>query len=273
MVHMKSLAQKDVIVFDLDGTLAESKAPLKKDMDEALTKLLQSKKVAVIGGGSYEVFKNQLIANLHCSPELLKNLFLFPTTSTSFYRYNKGWKKVYRKVLKPAEKKKILKAFDHAFEATNYAHPKKVWGTVIEDRDTQMTFSALGQDVVTALGKRGIAMKEEWFKKNQPLRMKMIKIMAKELPNFEVRGGGLTSIDVTQKGIDKGYGVRQIEKYLHVPIKRMVFIGDALYKGGNDAAAKKSGIQTIAVKNPGDTIKIIKKILIDSVARKDVYSG
>jgi hypothetical protein len=85
--------------------------------------------------------------------------------------------------------------------------------------------------------------------------------MQKELPTFEVRSGGLTSIDVTQKGIDKAYGVRQIEKVLKISIKDMVFIGDALYPGGNDAAAKKTGVQTIAVKGPEDTIKIIKKIL------------
>jgi HAD superfamily hydrolase (TIGR01484 family) len=259
---MNKLAKKSLIVFDLDGTLAPSKSPLEPSMDRVLTALLKVKKVAVIGGGSYEVFTNQLIKNLTCPKPLLTNLFLFPTTSTAFYRYRGGrWTKVYRKTLSTKEKKQIHTAFAEAFKATGYVHPKKVWGTVIEDRGTQITFSALGQEVVAALGKKGLAMKEQWFKDNQPLRLKMIKIMARRLKKFEVRGGGLTSIDVTQKGIDKGYGVRQIEKHLHIPIKDMVFIGDALYKGGNDAAAKKSGVQTIATSGPRETIGIIKKIL------------
>ena len=262
---MKSLAQKDLVVFDLDGTLTASKAPLKKDMEKALIELLRSKKVAIIGGGSYDQFKNQLLAHFNCPPELLTGLFLFPTTSTSFYRYSGGWKKVYRKVLTPAEKKRILKAFDNAFKAVGYVQPVKVYGKVIEDRETQMSFSPLGQDIVDALGpKKGIALKEKWKKENNALRLKIAKLMGKELKNFEVRVGGLTTIDVTQKGIDKGYGVRQIEKTLRIPIERMVFIGDALYRGGNDAAAKKSGIQTMATKGPADTIMIIKKILIDS---------
>jgi hydroxymethylpyrimidine pyrophosphatase-like HAD family hydrolase len=88
-----------------------------------------------------------------------------------------------------------------------------------------------------------------------------MRIMEKSLSGFEVRRGGLTSIDVTMKGIDKAYGVRQIEKILRIPIKDMIFVGDALYKGGNDAAAKKTGVQTMAVKGPADTIAIIKKIL------------
>jgi phosphomannomutase len=261
-----NFGSKSLIVFDLDGTLAESKAPLKKDMDKALTELLQKKKVAVIGGGSYEQFQNQLLANFACPPILLKNLFLFPTTSTSFYRYSgRAWKKVYRKVLKPAEKEKILKAFDEVFKEVGYVAPKKVWGKIIEDRSTQMSFSPLGQDIVDALGpKKGIALKERWKKEHNALRLHMAKLLQKRLKNFEVRVGGITTIDITQKGIDKAYGVRQIEKVLKVRIKDMAFIGDALYPGGNDAAAKKTGIQTIATTGPAATIKIIKKILIDS---------
>jgi HAD superfamily hydrolase (TIGR01484 family) len=257
------LSQKSLVVFDLDGTLTESKSPLKADMARALAALLAKKKVAIIGGGSYEQFQNQFVGHFSCPPELFNNLFLFPTTSTSFYRYRRGgWKKVYRKVLGVAEKKKILKAFEHAFEATGYVQPKKVWGKVIEDRGTQITFSALGQDIVTALGtKKGVALKGKWNKENDALRQKMAALMRRELPDFEVRTGGLTSIDVTQKGIDKAYGVLQIEQVLKVPIRDMVFIGDALYPGGNDAAAKKTGVQTIAVKGPADTIAIIKKIL------------
>jgi phosphomannomutase len=259
---MPSLSKKSLIVFDLDGTLAPSKSPLEPDMDRALEALLKEKKVAVIGGGSYEQFKKQLIAPFKCPPPLLKNFFIFPTTSMAFYRYNKGWKQVYRKTLKPAEKKKILRAFDEVFEAVGYVHPKKVWGKIIEDRMTQMSFSPLGQNIVDVLGKKkGIALKEKWRKENDPLRLKMTKLLGEKLKGFEVRAGGITTIDITKKGIDKGYGVRQIEKHLHVPIKDMVFIGDALYPGGNDAAAKKTGIQTVATTGPKETIRIIKKIL------------
>jgi HAD superfamily hydrolase (TIGR01484 family) len=251
---MASLSKKRLIVFDLDGTLTESKAPLKPDMARALAALLAQKKVAIIGGGSYEQFKSQFVGHFQCSPVLFKNLFLFPTTSTSFYRYQpSGWKQGYRKVLKPAEKKKITRAFADAFAATKYVPPKKLWGKVVEDRGTQITFSALGQ-------KAPVKAKAAWNKKSD-VRPALMKIMQKELPQFEVRSGGLTSIDVTQKGIDKAYGVRQIEKVLKISIKNMVFIGDALYPGGNDAAAKKTGVQTIAVAGPKDTKKIIARIL------------
>lgn len=251
---MKPRAIKSLIVFDLDGTLTESKAPLKRDMSRALVALLEQKKVAVIGGGSYEQFKEQFLGYLVCPPALLEHLFLFPTTSTSFYRYRRGgWKKIYRKTLTVQEKKAIMRMFDRAFIAIHYAPPKKVWGKVIEDRGSQVTFSALGQ-------KAPVRAKALWNARCD-VRPQLMKVMQKALPEFEVRRGGLTSIDVTPKGIDKAYGVRQIEKVLKIPIKEMLFVGDALYKGGNDAAAKKTGVKTIAVKGPQDTIAIIKKII------------
>jgi HAD superfamily hydrolase (TIGR01484 family) len=251
---MKALSKKTLIVFDLDGTLTASKAPLKKDMARALAALLAREKVAVIGGGSYKQFKGQFVDHLTCSLALFKNLFLFPTTSTSFYRYERGaWKEIYRKVLSAAEKKAIMSAFKNAFSAAGYVPPKKIWGKTIEDRGSQITFSALGQ-------KAPVKAKAAWNAKSD-VRPQLMKIMGKSLSGFEVRRGGLTSIDVTKKGIDKAYGVRQIKKILKIPIKDMLFIGDALYKGGNDAAAKKTGVQTMPVKGPANTIAIIKKIL------------
>jgi hydroxymethylpyrimidine pyrophosphatase-like HAD family hydrolase len=86
-------------------------------------------------------------------------------------------------------------------------------------------------------------------------------MLQKRLPELGVHAAGFTTIDIVKKGIDKAYGIRQIGKYLHVPIRGMVFIGDALFPGGNDAPVKKTGVQTIAVKGPRDTIRIIKKII------------
>jgi phosphomannomutase len=44
---------KKLIVFDLDGTLAESKSPLDTEMAALLTSLLATVKVAIISGGNY----------------------------------------------------------------------------------------------------------------------------------------------------------------------------------------------------------------------------
>ena len=259
----KNFKSKELIVFDLDGTLAPSKAPMERSMTDLFMRLLAAKRVAVIGGGKYGLFKEQLIRPLKGYPrELFKNLFLFPTTSTAFYRYDGGWKNVYRHALPGAERARIKKAFREIFKEAGYHHPKKVYGKVIEDRGTQVTFSALGQEIVKVLGKkRGVALKDKWKEENREIKLKMAKMLQKKLPHLEVHAAGHTSIDVTKKGIDKAYGLRQIEKRLRVPIKKMVFVGDALFPGGNDFAAKKTGVDCVPVKNTKETERFIYSLL------------
>jgi len=262
ITNPQKIQNKKLIVFDLDGTLAKTKAPMDSEMSKLMTNLLEKKQVAVIGGGKYSLFQGQLLKQLKASKDLLKHLYLFPTTATSFYRYNNGWKNVYYHELSKDEKSRIFKAFQAAFEKLNYKHPKKIYGEVIEDRGTQVTFSALGQDIVSVLGKeKGVKMKEQWLKDNKPLKMKITKLVAQRIPDLEVHAAGFTSIDVTKKGIDKAYGLKQIQKYLKIKIKNMLFIGDAIFPGGNDYAIVRTGVDYVPVEGPEQAKKIIREIL------------
>ena len=259
--NIKKLKPKDLIVFDLDGTLIRTKSPMDAGMLKLMELLLSKTKVAVIGGGKYGVFKSLFLRQLKSSKQLLKNLFLFPTTSTSFYRYENGWRKIYAHNLSKQQVQRIKKAFNEVFKEIGYVHPKKTYGTLIEDRETQVSFSVFGQDLVKILGKKGVLMKEQWKKEHTPTKMKIARLVAKRLPDLEVRAAGFTTIDVTKKGIDKAYGIQQIKKHLKVPVSRMLFIGDAIQPGGNDYAVVRTGIDYIPVKDIGETKKIIKSLI------------
>lgn len=260
--NLKKLKSKDLIVFDLDGTLAETKSVMDTEMEQLMARLLAEKKVAVIGGGRYEMFRYQMLNHLKISKVLLKNLFLFPTTSSAFYRYNNGWKKVYSRDLTKQQKNKIRKAFQIALKQIGYKTPKKLYGQVIEDRHAQLTWSAVGQDVVSQLGrKRGIALKEKWKRNNTPLKLKITRLVGKLLPDLEVRAAAYTSIDVTHKGVDKAYGLREIEKILKVKIGKMLFVGDSIFPGGNDYAVTKTPVDYVKVVGPKETKKVIRQLL------------
>jgi HAD superfamily hydrolase (TIGR01484 family) len=261
ITNPSKMKNKKLFVFDLDDTLAESKTPMDQEMADLIKQLLEKKKIAVIGGGKYEIFKWQFINQLKIPGKLLENLHLFPTSGNSYYRYKSGWKNVYSHNLSAKEKKQIRAAFEEVFKEINYKHPKKVYGEIIEDRKSQLSFSPLGQDIVTVLGKRGLRMKSDWRKKYDPIRHQIAKLLAKKLPNLEVRIGGITTIDVTMKGIDKAYGIRQMEKHLKIKIKDMFFVGDAIFPGGNDYSVLKTGIDYAKVTGPEETKKIIRKVL------------
>ncbi len=259
--NLQKIKDKELIVFDLDGTLVQTKSPMDEEMTSLFSKLLEVKKVAVIGGGKYQVFQELFVKHLKVSKKLLEKLFLFPTTGTAFYHYQSGWKKNYALTLTEAEVAKITKAFGEVFVEIGYKHPEKTYGKLIENRDSQVSFSVFGQDLVKVLGPKGVAMKEEWLKNNLKLKMRIAKLVGQKLPKFEVKAAGFTTIDVTKRGIDKAYGLKQMQKYLKIPIKKMFFVGDAMFAGGNDHAVIKTGVDYKPVASPTETKQIITEIL------------
>jgi phosphomannomutase len=241
---------KNLIVFDLDGTLAESKSPLDAEMSTLLGGLLSIVKVAVISGGNWPQFDQQLLSNLPHDGQLA-NLSILPTCGTKFYRYQSGWQLLYADDFSSQQKEKIIGALEQAIEMSGF-RPEKVWGELIEDRGSQITFSALGQLAP-------LEEKKKWdpdFGK----RKKMKVFLDKLIPEFSVRLGGATSVDITKPGIDKGYGIRKLRDVLGVAIPEMIFVGDALFPGGNDYAAKEAGALSIQVRDPNETKRVIEAI-------------
>ena len=243
---------KQLSAFDLDGTLAESKQPLQEPMGEALADLLGVAHVAVISGGDWPQFQKQVASRLPARADLSK-LWLMPTTGTKLYVHRDGaWQTVYAELFDDATKAKILKAFDESLEATGFV-PEKTWGERIEDRGSQITFSALGQEAP-------VAEKEHWDPKFE--KRKVIQADLKQrLPGLSINMGGATSIDITQEGVDKAYGLKKLRDESGIPLDAMMFIGDAIFPGGNDYPAKELGLDTVRVRDPEETISVITAIV------------
>ena len=242
---------KELIVFDLDGTLAESKSAIDAEMATLLGSLLGIVKVAVISGGAWRQFENQVLAQLS-HDQRLNNLSLLPTCGTKFYQYDSRWEQLYSEDFTEAEKTKIINSLKQTI-ASSDGKVERHWGEVIEDRGSQITFSALGQQAP-------LEEKKKWdpdFTK----RKKMKAVLDTLIPEFSVRLGGATSVDITKHGIDKGYGIRKLRDVLHTAIDAMIFVGDAVFPGGNDYPAKEAGALSIEVKDPHETKRVIEAII------------
>jgi len=242
---------KKLIVFDLDGTLAESKSSLDAEMAMLLGALLGIVKVAVISGGNWPQFEKQVLSNLP-HDERLKNLSLLPTCGTKFYRYDAVWKILYSEDFTDLEKGKIIRSLKQVMAASGFAVHQN-WGEVIEDRGSQITFSAMGQQAP-------IEEKKKWdtdFAKRQQMKAQLDNL----IPEFSVRLGGTTSVDVTKPGIDKAYGIIKLRDTLGIAIQEMIFIGDALFPGGNDYPAEEAGVVSIQVRDPNESKRVIEAII------------
>ena len=242
---------KKLVVFDLDGTLSESKSSLDAEMSALLHHLLGVAKVAIISGGDWPQFEKQLLSYLP-QDERLVNLSLLPTCGTKFFQYTGSWKKLYSEDFTANEKENIVGSLRKALGVAGF-QVEKVWGEVIEDRGSQITFSALGQQAP-------LEEKEKWdpdFSK----RKKIKAILDTLIPEFSVRLGGSTSIDVTKPGIDKAYGIGKLRDLLGISLKEMIFIGDALFPGGNDYPAEQAGVACVRVRGPSETKPVTVAII------------
>ncbi len=251
---MSAYGDKEVVIFDLDGTLAISKSPIDEEMAGLLVELLRRRKVIIISGGHLKQFDKQVIKRMNLTPETFANFFIMPGAGSSMYKFNGNREElIYADLLSQEDKDRIFSAFYYALERAPFNLPDFPYGERIEDRDVEITFSALGQNAP-------VKEKEKW----DPDRRKreiLIKFLQDKIPEFEIHMGGMTSIDVTKKGINKAYGIRRASKELGIDIPKMMFVGDALYEGGNDEPAKETGIQCVPVKDIEETKKLIREII------------
>jgi HAD superfamily hydrolase (TIGR01484 family) len=248
--------KRQLIAFDLDDTLAVSKSPITDRMGELLVKLLEQYDVCIISGGKFEQFTRQVVDRLEASDRLLGRMHLMPTCGTRYYRYDeltKGWAKQYAEDLTEEEKKRIVVALEESAKEIGL-WAEKPYGEIIEDRGSQVTYSALGQ----------LAPAEEkyaWAKKNVETKKKLRSLVADRLPELEVRLGGTTSVDITRIGIDKAYGMSKLIDALGISKDNILFIGDKLQEGGNDYPVKAMGIDCIEVDGWEHTALVLEGIL------------
>ncbi|MDB5701083.1 MAG: family hydrolase [Sphingomonadales bacterium] len=242
---------KKLIAFDLDGTLAESKQPLPDMMGNAIADLLAVAHVAVISGGDWPQFNQQIVSRLPARTDLSK-LWLMPTTGTKLYRFEAGWKQIYAELFDDGQKQAIFAAFDASLAATGFI-PAQTWGERIEDRGSQITFSALGQQAP-------LEAKSVWdpdFAKRKIIQADL----GKRLPGLSINLGGATSIDITREGVDKAYALKKLRDHSGIALDSMMFIGDAIFPGGNDYPAKQLGLDTVRVRDPEETLSVIATII------------
>jgi phosphomannomutase len=245
-----------LVAFDLDDTLAPSKTAITPRMAALLVELLGEVEVCVISGGQFGQFESQLIANLPLGGDTeaaLGRMHLMPTCGTQYYLFRDGsWQQQYAENLTEAQKTAALDAVETEARRLGFWEPQ-TWGPILEDRGSQITFSALGQAAP-------VDAKKAWDptgEKKNTLRA----AVEPHLPELEVRSGGSTSIDITRRGIDKAYGMRKLAELTGIGFGEMLFVGDRLDPDGNDFPVIALGIPTHAVEGWEDTAEVVADFL------------
>jgi len=249
-----------LIAFDLDDTLAPSKSPIAPRMGELLIALAERVQVAIISGGQLQQFRTQVVDLLPDADAAARgSIHLMPTCGTQYYRLApEGVRTVYAHSLTADEKQRAMAAVEEEARRLGYWE-SRTWGDILEDRGSQITFSALGQSAP-------LDAKSAWdptgAKKNA-----LREAVAARIPDLEVRSGGSTSVDITHRGIDKAYGMRQLAEETGIPLEDMLFVGDRLDEHGNDYPVLAMGVACHAVTGWEDTVTYLEALIPTLPAR------
>jgi alpha-glucan phosphorylase-like protein/HAD superfamily hydrolase (TIGR01484 family) len=243
-----------IVIFDIDNTLTESRSPISRGLAKLLSKLLTEVKVGLISGESMEDFEKQIISHLkHAN---LENLYALPTCGAELRVYKDGeWKQVYSYPIDNHKRRLIIEKLSKGLSIMPVA-----LGEYLYDRGSQITYSALGKHA-------SLEDKYAWDP-DRTKRRQIVETLRSHLPGITMTIGGSTSIDFTEEGIDKRFGVGKLLEYLHIQPHNALFVGDALYEGGNDAPVKKLGIDTRDTSSLDATYDIIKKLLFEESAER-----
>lgn len=240
-------------LFDLDDTLAESFQPPSPEMIERLGKVLALMPVAILSAASYERIHDQIAAAL--PPDAHRERFyIFPNSSAQCFVYaGSDWQRAYDFTLTSEDRTLITQAIEDSIKETDIIDPASPYPYQIVDRGVQVAFAALGFDAPREAKAVWDPLKEK--------RKRLKTAIERRIPQFDVLIGGMTTIDVTPKGVDKAYGVCWLAEHLSFKTGEMLFVGDALYEDGNDFVVIPTGVKTRSVLGPAETLTVIDELL------------
>lgn len=260
---------KQVLSFDVDQTLNVAKIPIPPEMAEVLSRCLDHFYICPISGQKFEQFLIQIVDPIvaSTSPSLLlkrlENLRLFVAQGTQYYRYQSqgdtydpaNWQQVYNYPLKDEDVVKITTVLEESARELGFWEADKLaeGDQIIENRLSQVTFSALGQAA-------GTEAKYAWdpdLKKRQAIVAKC----REKLPYFLYEIGGTTSINVAAPGMNKEFGMTHLLEELQVEKQDVLYFGDMTQPGGNDYPIVAMGVDTITVRSHEDTLYSLRGIL------------
>ncbi len=253
------LPNKKIIAFDIDGTLTVSKMPITESMASLIKELIKKKMIFVISGGGFRQLETQFLPPFLKDEDLMpfiNNLKLLPTSGSQRYEYDKEkkeWVLTDKEPLQEEVKDRAKKLLQIVIDSPEYGIPLNPIGAIIEDRDTQITFTPNGQQAPIEMKKL--------FDPDRKKREKIRAILAPHLPEVEILVNGTSSIDILPKGFNKAVGLSRLLDKLGLQKSDMIFVGDALFPGGNDYSVHEAGIETIAVGGPEETTEVIKNWL------------
>lgn len=241
-------SKKRCIMFDVDDTVSYNCREINKSISKEIDSLIYCGfVVGFISGTDVMALKKMISVSLEYKHHLLGN----SGGNYSVMENNKE-NTIYQYILSEEERTEIFNAIDLLINKYNIKSLTSKKDQVL-DRVNQITLSCIGRHAP--------ANKKQQFDPDEKKRRLWIEFLRCHISSekYEFRIGGKTSIDITKKGMDKSFGLKEFSKRNNISFDEIVYFGDKCYPGGNDYPAVLL-VDTILVNNPKHTLKLIRQI-------------
>ena len=254
---------KTLILFDVDGTLTESRQKIKDDMIGSLYRLKNKDNfdIGIVGGSDYKKLLEQL------GDDTIK-LFKYVFSENGLVSYKDNEQINNESFIKKLGNPSFEHLMNICLNCLAKSESTCKRGNFIELRNGMINISPIG---------RGCSQEERdyFFKKDKifKYRENLIKVLQgrwnehmyeseeKEV-DLKFSIGGMISIDIFPKGWDKTYCLKFVEN----EYDKIYFFGDKTFQGGNDYEIfNDPRTESFTVDSPSATIKnISEKFLKDT---------
>ena len=240
-----------IILFDVDGTLTESRKVIKQDIIETLQTLSEKYIIGIVGGSDLKKQKEQLGDTIHIFN------YLFSENGTVAFKNGKCFHK--KNVIDFLGEEKYQKLINYCLKYISDLSLPVKRGTFIELRNAIVNVSPIGRNCSQE-------ERDDFFKYDQDNHIREIfaKKMNDDLKELGLKYslGGQISIDIFPIGWDKTYCLQHLKKD---NFNKIYFFGDRTFLGGNDHEIFISpDTEAYSVDNPSDTINYINTIFLNN---------
>lgn len=241
------------VLFDLDDTLAPPHVVISRAMAEGIRKLSAYRSFSIVTAAPFPRIERDVLQALPSETDLA-NIFIFSENAAQCKRWVNGvWEVAYGESINETDRASIRQAIREAIEETEALEGVPTFGERILDREAGVTLATLGRGAPQEV-------RRSW---DQDLskRGTLYKALLTKLPHWHIYIGGLTSIDISRENVSKARAVEWLSEHLGIAPGDMLYVGDALYEGGNDFPVIETGIETRQTSGPEETLGIIDELL------------
>ncbi len=247
---------KKLIAFGLNGTLSVSREPVPEQMTKLIVRLAATYDICIITGETFSQCEQRLLARLRMNARAKQRVHILSTYGTCYHKYDstqRKWIRCYAEDLTSDQKRHIVGVIIACAKELGLWSPRP-YGASIDDRYSQITYSALGQDAP-------IQKKYLWAERHGAARKVLRRRVAARLAGYEVRLGGTTSLDVMRSGVNKLYGMKLFLGHSRLRAKDIIYISSRLGRGDSDYDLRELDMSFVEVGGYQDTAYVLEGIL------------